>query len=95
MMELTFSKKRLLNIVALLIGLLFHPECEMLLRKKTKGNNDYGRKYFGDGRIKMKILNHYIQQYIVKKKIDNYYQHVPEELGIPLQVRSAKYKVFV
>jgi hypothetical protein len=69
-----------------LIRFIFHPESKMLLRKKAKGDNDYGRKYFGDGRIKMKILNHYIQQYVVKKKIDNYYQHVPEELCITLQV---------
>jgi hypothetical protein len=67
----------------------------MFLRKKAKDYNDNSRKYFGDGRIKIKILNHYIQQYIIKKKIDNYYEHISEKLGITLQVRSAKYKVFV
>ena len=43
----------------------FNPESEMLLWKKTEGNNDNRSKQFWNGGIKMKILNHYIDDRII------------------------------
>ena len=50
----------------------------MLLRKKAKSDNDNGRKYFGNGRIKMKVLHHQIDDGIIEKEIDGHNQPIPE-----------------
>jgi hypothetical protein len=44
----------------------------MFLRKKAEDYNDNSCKYFGNGRIKMKVLNHQIDDRIIEKKIDGY-----------------------
>ena len=73
----------------------FHPESEMLLWKKTKHNDNNSRKYFGNGGIKMKILNHQIQYQVVEKKVNNYNKQIPEKLRISPQIRAAENYVFI
>lgn len=49
---------------------------KMLLGEITKGNDDDGSEYFGNGRVKFHILYQYLQNGIIQKYVSPYYQPI-------------------
>lgn len=66
----------------------------MLLRQIGKSNDDDGCEQFGNGRVEMHVLNQYVQNDIIKEKIDGHHQSVAKKLNAAFQVGAVKYNIF-
>ena len=82
--------------IMLLQGIAFHlPESKMLLRKIAESNDDSDSKTLGNCGIKMHVLNKYVQYSVIQKKVDSHYQHIPDQLDVAAQIRTAEHDVFI